>query len=290
MCRRWSLRSAAYAVLLFGLCAASFAGTVTTRQFESPALQRMWTYVVYLPTGYDTSEARYPVLYLLHGNGQKGYDWVASGHIEQTADRLIADHQMPPAIIVMPDAGTTWYVDRKEQMETAVMQDLLPQIERQFRTVTGREGRVVAGLSMGGFGAARFALKYPEKFAAAGLLSPAIYPDVPPENSSARRVGVFGAPQFDPQVWRSLNYPALWDAYLAKKMPVPMYVNSGDDDQFFIESSATQFYEVLRANKQPAELRIVDGGHSWSVWESTIGDVMTYVLRFTQPQSANSIP
>ncbi|HMN46671.1 MAG TPA: alpha/beta hydrolase-fold protein [Povalibacter sp.] len=275
------MKSAAlFATLLFAFCATTLASTITTREFDSPALQRQWSYVAYLPTDYDRSDARYPVLYLLHGNGQKAYDWVSSGHIQQTADRLIASGEMPAAIIVIPEAGTTWYVDRKERMETAVMQDLLPEIQQRFRTIEKREGRVIAGLSMGGFGAARFALKYPETFAAAGLLSPAIYRDEPPENSSARRVGVFGAQQFDPQVWHELNYTALWDAYLQKKLPVPMYVNSGDDDAFYIEGTAAEFYTLLRRNEQPAELRIVDGGHTWAVWESTIGDVMKYVFRF----------
>ncbi|HEY6642828.1 MAG TPA: alpha/beta hydrolase family protein [Povalibacter sp.] len=271
------------AALLCVVCTDAHASTVTTREFDSAALQRRWSYVAYLPTGYDQSQRRYPVLYLLHGNAQKAYDWVSSGHIQQTADRLIASGAMPPAIIVIPEAGTTWYVDRKERMETAVMQDLLPQIQRQFRALDRREGRVIAGLSMGGFGAARFALKYPEMFAAAGLLSPAIYANEPPEDSSARLVGVFGAQQFDPQIWRELNYTALWPAYLSRKTPVPMYINSGDDDRFYIEGAAVEFYTLLRRSGQPAELRIVEGGHEWEVWESTIGDAMTYLFRFVTP-------
>ena len=278
--------AAIVALFAFAFCATATASTITTREFDSPTLQRQWSYVAYLPTDYDRTDTRYPVLYLLHGNGQKAYDWVASGHIQQTADRLIASGEMPPAIIVIPEAGTTWYVDRKERMETAVMQDLLPEIQQRFRTIEKREGRVIAGLSMGGYGAARFALKYPEAFAAAGLLSPAIYSDLPPENSSARRVGVFGSPQFDPQVWRELNYTALWDTYLQKKTPVPMYVNSGDDDAFYIEGTAAEFYTLLRRNEQPGELRIVDGGHTWAVWESTIGDVMQYLFRFVTPAGA----
>jgi S-formylglutathione hydrolase FrmB len=133
---------------------------------------------------------------------------------------------------------------------------------------------------MGGYGALRFVLKYPEMFAAAGLLSPAIYDTEPPQGSGARRAGVFGGAEFEPQVWKELNYPALWDAFLAKKIAVPMYINSGDDDDFFIEAEATRLYSLLRKNGQPAELRIVDGAHRWPVWESTIGDAMSYVFRY----------
>ena len=264
--------------LAFALPAA--ASIVITREFDSTALQRKWSYAVYLPDGYETSNLKYPVLYLLHGHNQDLYAWVNFGHIQPTADALIAGGEMPPAIIVMPDAGVSWFVDRKEKMETAVIQDLVGDVQHAFRVIEARNGRVIAGLSMGGYGALRFVLKYPEMFAAAGLLSPAIYdPDVP-QGSGARRAGVFGAPEFDAQVWKELNYPALWNAFLAKKIAVPMYINSGDDDDFFIEAEATRLYSLLRKNGQPAELRIVDGAHRWPVWESTIGDAMRYLFRY----------
>jgi len=150
-----------------------------------------------------------------------------------------------------------------------------------------REGRLLAGLSMGGYGSLHLVMKYPEQFAAAALLSPAIYNPLPPMNSGARKVGTFGAPAFDEQVWKSLNYPALWEAYLAKKTPVPMYINSGDDDEFMIEAEATKFYSLLRANQQPAELRIVNGAHTWEVWASTIGDAMKYIYRYAAKPSAD---
>jgi S-formylglutathione hydrolase FrmB len=112
------------------------------------------------------------------------------------------------------------------------------------------------------------------------LLSPAIYDPEPPESSGARRVGVFGAPTYDGAIWKQYNYPSLLDAYFAKKLPVPMYINSGDDDDFMIEADATKLYSLLRQRRHPAELRIVNGSHSWAVWESTIGDAMTYIYRY----------
>ena len=274
------LRRLLFVALVLALSLPAAASIVITREFDSTALQRKWSYAVYLPDGYETSNLKYPVLYLLHGHGQDLYAWVNFGHIQPTTDELIAHGEIPPAIIVMPDAGTTWFVDRKEKMETAVIQDLIGDVQHTFRVIEARNGRVVAGLSMGGYGALRFVLKYPEMFAAAGLLSPAIYDPEVPQGSGARRAGVFGAAEFDPQVWKELNYPTLWEAFLAKKIAVPMYINSGDDDDFFIEAEATRLYSLLRKNGQPAELRIVDGAHKWPVWESTIGDAMLYVFRY----------
>jgi enterochelin esterase-like enzyme len=271
----------AIALLALSIVSPAFASVIVTREFDSKALSRKWSYNVYLPEGYDGSTLRYPVLYLLHGNSGNFNDWTVQGRIQRTADELMESGQIPQAIIVMPDAGSTWYIDRKEQMETAFLQDLMPDVEAQFSTITTRNGRVIGGLSMGGYGSLRFALKYPEKFAAAALLSPAIYDPEPPESSGARRVGVFGAAQYDGEIWKQYNWPTLWDTFIAKKQPVPMYINSGDDDDFMIESEATKLYSLLRKNKQPAELRIVNGAHTWAVWESTIGDAMKYVFRYT---------
>ena len=267
---------------LFALLLAtpSVASVIATREFKSTALGRQWTYAVYLPTGYETSGLRYPVLYLLHGAGGNLNNWATAGNIQATADALIQSGAIPPALIVMPDAGESWYVDGKEKMETAFIKDLFPDVERKFRTVTRREGRLIGGLSMGGYGSLRFVLKYPEMFATAALLSPAIYDPEPPQQSSARRAAAFAAPEFDAALWRSFNYPALWDAYLQKKTPVPMYINSGDDDNLFIEAEAVKLYSLLRKHRQPAELRIVDGGHVWPVWESTIGDALRYIFGF----------
>jgi len=255
------------------------AGEIVTREINSSALNRAWKYNVYLPTEYGGGERKYPVLYLLHGNGHNYQSWAVNGKIQATADELIAKGEIPAVVIVMPDAGTSWYVDRKEKMETAMLQELFPDVEKNLRTQTTREGRFIAGLSMGGFGAMRFVMQYPEMFAAAALLSPAIYGSVP-ENSALRRVGVFGATGFDASIWKTYNYPALWDTYAAKQMPVPMYINSGDDDEFTIEYDAAIFYSFLRKNKQPAELRIVNGGHSWPIWSSTVGDAMKYMLNY----------
>lgn len=127
----------------------------------------------------------------------------------------------------------------------------------------------------------RFVLQYPEMFVSAALFSPAIYEAEPPERSTARQVGVFGSQAFDLDVWKSLNYPALWQTYLAKHQSVPIYISSGDDDELFIEAEAVKLYELLRANAQPAELRIVDGPHGWAAVEGTLGEGLRYLFRFS---------
>jgi S-formylglutathione hydrolase FrmB len=258
------------------------ASTVLSEKFHSPVLNRDWVYNVYLPDGYETGQMRYPVMYLLHGNGADQNEWVVSGNMQKTVDQLTRNGQMPPAVIVMPSATTTWYVDRKEMMETAFLKDLFPEIEAKYRVMSERTGRVIGGESMGGYGSLRFVLKYPEMFAAAALISPAIYNPEPPETSSARRVGVFGADKFDPEIWKALNYPALLDAFFSKNVAMPIYVGSGDDDDFMIETQAASFYGLWRQKKQPGELRIYNGPHSFEAFNAQFPEALRYVFRYVR--------
>lgn len=135
----------------------AFSSTIINRSFQADALQRDWAYTVYLPTGYRANGTRYPVLYLLHGNNGNASDWITQGHLQTTVDALIERKEIPPVVIVMPQGGTDWYVDRKEKMETAFFADLLPEIETHYAVAKQRAGRMIGGLSMGGFGALRYA-------------------------------------------------------------------------------------------------------------------------------------
>ena len=271
------------ALLLALLLSAAQAGTVREGAVRSKQLGRALPYTVYLPDGYGEGRLRYPVFYLLHGMGGNQHSWTAAGDIGRIADELIAAKAIPPTLIVMPAAESTWYVDRKERMESAFIQDLIPAIDAEYRTVRSRKGRVLAGYSMGGYGSLRFALKFPDVFAAAALLSPAIYDPLPPPISAANSVGVFGADSFDARVWRELNWPSLLPGFLARRLEVPIYIVTGDDDAYGVELHVSKLYGRLREAGQPAELRIVDGGHSWDVWRSTIGEAMRYIFSFASP-------
>ncbi|WP_027819482.1 alpha/beta hydrolase [Paraburkholderia bannensis] len=280
----WPLRAALAALLasvaltaLTGFADNAAASTIASRTFHANALERDWPYVVYLPTGYRADGTRYPVLYLLHGNNGEPMDWVTQGSLQVTADALIARREIPPVVIVMPQGGTDWYVDRKEKMETAFFSDLMPEIESHFAVADSRDGRAIGGVSMGGFGALRYTLEHPDMFCGTMLLSPAIYSGDPPLASSARRVGVFGEHQFDSHIWRTLNYPALWSGYFGRPWRVPFFIASGDDD-LVIQAESSLLYTRLREANNPAALRIVDGGHVWPVWRELLPAALKYTL------------
>ncbi len=106
-------------LLCVAIGAPAFGSTVYNRTFHSSALDRDWAYTIYLPSGYRADGPRLPVLYLLHGNNGNATDWITQGRLQTTADALIERHEIPPVVIVMPQGGTDWYVDRKEKIEAA---------------------------------------------------------------------------------------------------------------------------------------------------------------------------
>ncbi len=193
------------------------SGSVLRADFQSGTLSRTYQYVG-LPPGYDESAARYPVIYLLHGRGDVMDSWLEARTV---LDDLIANGDIPPIIAVLPDMPSSeragYYIDsqytgslyRAEAVETAFMHDLIPHIEATYRALTNREARLVGGYSMGGYGAIRYSMAYPESFVGALVLSPAVYLPLPPADSSTREFGAFGtgAALFDEAIYKSLNYP-----------------------------------------------------------------------------------
>jgi S-formylglutathione hydrolase FrmB len=151
--------------------------------FTSAAMAGLVHAVVLLPAGYDPQAARtYPVLYLLHGHGGRGYlDWPNHG-----VEGVVGD---APVIVVIPEGGYDgWYSDwygtdvdghippPAPAWETFHVRELLPWIDGHYRTQPSRAARAIAGNSMGGFGAASYAARHPDLFVALGTFSGAVHP------------------------------------------------------------------------------------------------------------------
>lgn len=273
-------------LLLAGLMVAATAATparagdVQATSLSSALLGRDYKYTVYLPDGYAADTRTYPVVYLLHGANGDETHWRDRGNIEAVADSLIAEGRIHPMVIVMPGHKSMWWVDGAgEPAQSVLLNELIPDVEARFRVSKTAAGKGVAGLSAGGYGTVRLIFQFPEMFAAAAALSPAIYVPEPPETSSAQKDPPFQKNgKFDKKLWSDLNWPSLIDSYAAQPVRVPLYLNSGDHDRFSIALQAAGFYETMRGI-QPGkvELRIVDGDHEWPVWASTIGDALIYM-------------
>ena len=282
-----SLLSPCSAIMVLLLCPQAYSGEISRNVFASQVLGRDYPYNIYLPDGYDDATKRYPVVYLLHGSIGSEASWVKYGDIQATADRLIENELIPPMMIVMPGHNESWWADgNDERAESALLHDVMSHVASHFRALETREGRAVAGLSAGGFGAINMALKHPERFAAAAALSPAIYTPLPPAGSTAYQHSVFLQQngEFEANTWHALNWPAHLDDYRAQKLRVPMYINSGDHDRFDIAYHAAYFYQQMRAvQPEHIELRIVDGDHDWQLWADTIDEALQFLAQHLSP-------
>lgn len=142
------------------------------RTFASPAAKTNVSYFIYTPEVYSTErERRLPVLYWLHGSGG-GLSGLRP--LVNYFDSAIRAGKIPPMIIVFPNGmATSMWCDSKDgrvPMETVVIKELVPHIDATFRTLATREGRLIEGFSMGGYGAARLGFKYPDLFATVSIL------------------------------------------------------------------------------------------------------------------------
>ncbi len=165
-------------------------GTVTAMWVPSTVINTQRRMFVYTPPGYEDGNTRYPVLYLLHGSGGDEDAWPTMGIANVIMDNLIAAGTAKPMIVVMPNAyateiasldlagprtapppgvgsGQTSY----EPNEKDIVNDLVPFIDKHFRTIANRENRALAGLSMGAGITTNVALKRLDIFASVGILS-----------------------------------------------------------------------------------------------------------------------
>ncbi len=277
-----SVTALLFLLLVFPLTVTA-ASKVLFSKMRSQVLGTDYPFSVYLPDGYETGSQKYPVLYLLHGNGGNETDWLIRGQIQLRVDRLIEEQKIPPVLIVMPGGGSSWWVDgHQEPGEEVLIKELIPYIDTRFRSRAIRGGRLIAGVSAGGYGTINAVFKHPELFAAAAALSPAIYVPGPPPSSAAKRIAQFQKDgHFDLAIWQKLNYPATWDSYKRKKIVVPLYLSSGDHDRFLIAWHLSQLFRLLY-DYQPRQvaLRVVDGGHNWHLWQNSIEDALEYMAEY----------
>ncbi|MDP3915439.1 MAG: alpha/beta hydrolase-fold protein [Bacteroidota bacterium] len=157
---------------LFALKGRTFPVTIT-----GPVTNKSITFTVYLPEGYDNSTDKYPVLYHLHGiGGTHNGNQITT--VPASLEKAIASGIAGPMIIVFPDGynDSFWAdsYDMKIPAETNIIQEIIPYIDQNYRTINTREKRIISGFSMGGFGTAKFITKYPDYFKVAVIYDGAL--------------------------------------------------------------------------------------------------------------------
>ncbi|HEV7744449.1 MAG TPA: alpha/beta hydrolase family protein [Pyrinomonadaceae bacterium] len=264
--------------------AATQSSRVETIQSESKLVGKTLPYHVLLPVDYNqpaSKSKRYPVLYLLHG---------LSGHYTNWLDktRLVEYTAGYDVIIVMPEGNDSWYTDSAtvpaDKYESYIVQELIPDVEKRFRTSTAREGRAIAGLSMGGYGALKFGVKHPEMFAFAASMSGAL------DAASWTEADLKGL-EF---VWKTLQpvYGATGSetraandlGKLYRELPAAriaglpyVYLDCGTEDVLL--QSNRSFADILVKQKIPHEYRQLPGNHSWTYWDAQVQEVLRIAVR-----------
>ncbi len=251
--------------------------SIGTVHFHSTLINATLPYEVILPRDYRTSSTtRYPVLYLLHGHGGHYTDWPTRTNVADYA----AQYRL---IIVMPEGNNSWYVDgargQNDKYETYILQELVPDVDKRFRTIQSRYGRAIAGLSMGGYGAIKYGLKYPGTFAFAASMS-----------------GAFGVSRYTQNEMGGAN----WEPFLNTFGPVGSETRKANDvfeiaralsparvaslPYFYFDCGTEDAAQHFKANRELSEIflekkisheyRELPGNHSWPYWDQQVQEVL----------------
>ncbi len=253
---------------------------------DSKLMAREMPYRIILPVNYNNSEEKtfYPVLYLLHG---------LTGHFDDWTNKTkLADYAANyNYIIVMPEGNDGWYSDSatvpNDKYESYITRELIPEIDKKFRTVSDRNHRIVAGLSMGGYGSVKFGLKYPEMFSLVGSFSGALgaasftEKEIGTKGAIAQSIlGVYGKPESETRKANDI-FQMIRDISSDKIKSLPfIYLDCGTED--FLYQSNRDFAGLLQAKKVPHEYRELPGIHDWKFWDSQVQEFLDLSRKFVK--------
>lgn len=269
-----------------GLCVVAFLlasisavaqGRIDCSAMKSHILENTVHYCVFLPSTYDAGArkqppVRFPVLYFLHGLGENEQTLFKTGGWNLIED-LQQQKKVVDFLVVTPEAKASFYInsaDGRVRYSDFFLHEFVPYIESKYRIEPRRTARAVGGISMGGYGAFRFAFAYPEMFSSVSAEGAALMTDSPAEVNAAMRSGsplgtllgaVFGNP-INVAHWQA-NDPFL----LAKKNKseiarMGIYFNCGRDDEYRFDVGAQALDRQLQAEGIPHEFHLYSGDHS----------------------------
>jgi enterochelin esterase family protein len=227
-------------------------GTVVIHSFVSKALGTPRTFRVYVPTEYaQKPEARYPVLYLLHGSGDADDGWTVVGRANEIADNLIAAGKAKPMLIVMPNGTYPRGEGHEHDFEKDLLEEIIPLVEKNYRTAPGAANRAIAGLSMGGFQTLDTGVKHMDEFAWLGVFS----------------AGIRG------------DYADTHGAFLDKandRLSL-FWIGVGEDD--FLLPGEKDLENLLNQKQVKFSAHLSKGGHTWTNWRHYLHDFLPLLFQ-----------
>ena len=285
-------------VILFATFVISLPAQTQSRiecdALNSRILKYAVHYCVYLPASYDAGAKEsppqhYPVLYFLHGLGDNEKTLFNSGGWT-LLDDLRQQHKLGDFLIAAPEGRRSFYINSADGLvrySDFFLQEFIPLIETKYHVSKGRANRAISGISMGGYGALRFAFSHPEMFSAVSAQSAALITESPQELDTAARSGaplgkvlaeVFGNP-IDGTHWRN-NSPfvlAQKNATGLKKLAI--YFNCGQSDNYGFEKGAAALHEQLQKEGIKHEYHPYPGDHSLGYFLEHFTEVMEFHAR-----------
>jgi putative tributyrin esterase len=264
-------------ILLLAVAAAACftaAPGERNRSFRAPSLPGREPYSVFLPPSYSRSPGRsYPVLYFLHdvfGDHDVLFREGAAARVRRAMER----GEISEFLIVCPEGKKYWFSnarDGRHLYETLLARDLPREIERRYRVRPGAANRAITGISMGGYGAVKTALKHPDLYGSVSSLSGAVMPlnweqverlfllarwqihrvfgDSPKDNTLAEN-----------DIWRIVQSRPRWD------LPFDVYLLAGTEDKYGLDRVAIQLADVMNRHGIRAFAKTEPGTHDWSYW------------------------
>jgi enterochelin esterase-like enzyme len=237
-------------------------GSVTRRWYNSPALGRDRRITIYTPPGYENNQRQYPVLYLLHGAGGDEEAWVTLGRATQILDNLIAKGEAEPMIVVMPNGnviqeaapgeGSSGFYkpqfmvpNTMDGQYEASFPDIINFVESNYRVLTDKANRAIAGLSMGGFHSLHISRYFPDTFDYVGLFSAAILPNQDVSHA----------------VYKDIDGTLMRQKENGYKL---YWIGMGKAD--FLYQSGADYRAKLDSMGMEYIYRETDGGHIWKNW------------------------
>ena len=272
-----------FLLLIFCTPAILAQGRIDCSSVDSHILKRPVRYCAQVPGSYDRKDAsgqlpRFPVLYYLHGLGDNEQSFSRSGGWTLIED--LREHgKIGDFLIVAPEGRSSFYInsaDGREHYSDFFLREFLPFIEKKYRVSPGRENRAVTGISMGGYGALRFAFAYPELFSAVSAQSAALILDSPEALNATGMLGdVFGSP-IDMAHWRANDPFALARKNRAEIAKMAIYFNCGQSDEYGFDKGAAALDKQLTREKIPHEYRPYPGGHSMNYFLGHLAEVIEF--------------
>ncbi len=264
-------------------------GRMDCAALNSRILKQSVRYCVLLPDDYDATAAnhagkRYPVLYFLHGLGENEQALFKSGGWDLIED-LRQQNKIAQFVIVAPEGKNSFFInsaDGKVRYSDFFIQEFIPYIEGKYFVGKDRAQRAITGLSMGGYGALRFAFAYPQMFSAVSAQSAALMAPrglnggapIRPEPGSPLGA-VFGDPVNIPH-WLRNDPFELARANKAGIKKLAIYFNCGKDDDFGFEVGAEALDRQLKSEGVTREFHLYPGNHSLEYFMSHLGETLEF--------------